>query len=438
MRKLLTLTAAAAFALVFGFAGTASALTNISIDNDSFEDPTRTDGQFTTNNIPDWDLATLSNGAPAGVFNPTSSHVTGGTVPDGSNVAYSNGRSICQTLGDTVQAETTYTLTVKVGRRLDTNFPGYDVFLRAGGTTLASKDEATGGTPAAGDFLTVTVIFDSPSAGAPVGDTLEICLDSDKTQTLFDEVGLTADPFGFSVDVAKGNVMGPYDDLGALDASASFDVASGGTVDGVVTVNQSGPDAGGIWIGLDETQRYKFEITIVNSGGSVAANGAVIIDVIPAEYDLDPGLHEDDVEDGGINGLCDGGTATCDGDALPGFVSSNGACVVEHSQPDSASKPEPPPKQPEFLTIMLDGLGNGESCTVTVYVKTDNNPGGGESPDFEPTSCRLIAAAAEHDDVDADIFDTITLNEGLKVFDPSNGERVSGPEGSLQLTCNIP
>ncbi len=198
-------------------------------------------------------------------------------------------------------------------------------------------------------------------------------------------------------------------------------------IDAGLEVNPN--DAGGIWIGLTETQRYKFTIKITNDG--TAAANVVITDVVPAEYDLDPGLHEDDVEDGVINGLCDTGMPTCDGnnDTFPGFASDSGACVVTHSQPDSAGKLNPPPNQPEFFDINVTDLAGGAMCTVTIYVKTDENPGNHDPTLFEPASCREIIT---------DLFDTITLNDGVKVFDKATGFRVSGPEGLLQLTCNIP
>ena len=60
---------------------------------------------------------------------------------------------------------------------------------------------------------------------------------------------------------------------------------------------------------------------------------------------------------------------------------------------------------------------------------TDENPGNQELTLFEPTSCREFIT---------DLIDTITLNNGVKVFDKATGFRVSGREGLLQLTCNFP
>jgi hypothetical protein len=257
------------------------------------------------------------------------------------------------------------------------------------------------------------------------------------TINLVDAVVVEATAAEDLIHIEKTLLNGPLD-----DAAAFMD-----TVDDQPGQNleMGSFDAGAIWIGLDETQRYKFMIEITNNTGS-ALNDTVGSDVVPAEFNLDPGLHEDDF-DGGIDGACPTGSGgTCDGDTdgdlglleKPGYESDSGACVVTHSQPDSASKPEPPEKQPEFFTILIDGLADAATCTITVYVMTDENPGDGESPDYEPTSCRQIAI------VDGiPINDTLTLNEGVKVFQiepanglPAHGERLFGPVSSLQLTVN--
>ena len=243
--------------------------------------------------------------------------------------------------------------------------------------------------------------------------------------------GLGADD---PIQIDKTLLEGPLD----APAAALIDEVDGQSLE------MGSNDAGAIWIELEETQRFKFEIKFTNKTGSTL-NDTAASDVVPAEFNLDPGLHEDDV-DGGINGACPTGPgATCDGDTngtpasleLPGFVSDSGFCVVTHSQPDSASKPEPPPKQPEFFTILINGLVDEAMCTITVYVMTDENPGEGNDF-FEPTSCRQIAI------VDGILInDTLTLNEGVKVFQiependlPAHGERQFGPVSSLQLTVN--
>jgi hypothetical protein len=60
--------------------------------------------------------------------------------------------SILQTLGATVQANTTYILTLSIGARADYPFTGYLAALMAGNVILASRNAATpvGGAPSSG------------------------------------------------------------------------------------------------------------------------------------------------------------------------------------------------------------------------------------------------------------------------------------------------
>jgi hypothetical protein len=64
--------------------------------------------------------------------------------------------SISQTLGATVQANTTYILRVTVGARADFPFTGYLAALMAGNVTLAAGNRAT---PAGGTFVTEEIAY---------------------------------------------------------------------------------------------------------------------------------------------------------------------------------------------------------------------------------------------------------------------------------------
>ena len=83
--------------------------------------------------IPDWTL----NGT-GGSFQPTSTYFT--SVPDGNMVAFisSTGGTISQTLGVSLLPDTTYTLSVDVGNRLDGfgSGTGFSISLDAGSTIL--------------------------------------------------------------------------------------------------------------------------------------------------------------------------------------------------------------------------------------------------------------------------------------------------------------
>ncbi|MDZ8110515.1 MAG: hypothetical protein RM338_33630 [Nostoc sp. DedQUE12a] len=86
--------------------------------------------KFNIANITDWSV--INTGNP-GVFNLSSSLFD--FVPDGVQTLYSNGATAFQTLSTVLAPKTLYTLGVSVGRRRDfTDFPGFSVELRAGGT----------------------------------------------------------------------------------------------------------------------------------------------------------------------------------------------------------------------------------------------------------------------------------------------------------------
>ena len=113
------------------------------------------------------------------------------TLPNGSQVAWSNGGTISQTLVATLQANTKYTLGAFVGRRLTEGFPGYNIALLAGTTVLASNNSAN---PTAGTFAPVTVSYSSGSSSPLFGQALRIRLTSNGIQTNFDNITLDASP----------------------------------------------------------------------------------------------------------------------------------------------------------------------------------------------------------------------------------------------------
>lgn len=124
-------------------------------------------------------------------------------MPDGDIYLYCNQAvTVSQTLAETLQPNTTYTLTVAVGWRKDLpgygypNFPGYKIELWAGGNLLAAQASATGfggsgADPAAGRWLDVAATYTSP-AGVTPGQTLQIRLYGLGIQTDYDNVRLVA------------------------------------------------------------------------------------------------------------------------------------------------------------------------------------------------------------------------------------------------------
>ena len=83
--------------------------------------------------------------------------------------------SILQTLGATVQANTTYTLKVTIGARADYPFTGYEAALLAGNVTVAIGNKAT---PVGGSFATEELTYSSGATPPQLGQPLQIFVKS--------------------------------------------------------------------------------------------------------------------------------------------------------------------------------------------------------------------------------------------------------------------
>lgn len=119
-------------------------------------------------------------------------------VPEGVNVAglgnIEVGRGVLvQTLGATLQPNTTYTLIFSVGSRADYVFAGYSAELLAGSTTLASDSSLA---PPSGTFATGRIVYSSTAANpALLGQALAIRLTGNGGgQADFDKISLDASP----------------------------------------------------------------------------------------------------------------------------------------------------------------------------------------------------------------------------------------------------
>jgi hypothetical protein len=169
----------------------------LTVANNSFETPiVTTPSGFisSTGPVEGWTFT----GAQQGFADPATGHSFGNswygpstTIPDGSQIAWSNGGTISQTLSATLQTNTVYTLGAYVGNRFSLDFPGYNIQLYAGGNLLASNNSVT---PADGTFAPVTVSYTSGISVTP-GQALEIRLTSlsgFQGQTNFDNITLDA------------------------------------------------------------------------------------------------------------------------------------------------------------------------------------------------------------------------------------------------------
>ena len=118
-------------------------------------------------------------------------------APYGAGLIFGNNGAgqLSQTLtGTTLEANTTYTLTVAVGNRNNLALPGYGIELWAGATKVASEysitQGGTGSDPADGTWSNVTATF--TSGESVVAGDLEIVLQSYGTQVNYDNVSLDA------------------------------------------------------------------------------------------------------------------------------------------------------------------------------------------------------------------------------------------------------
>jgi hypothetical protein len=172
---------------------------SIFIANNSFENPMiTTPSGFDTVSSGTSNNWTFTGGTQQGFADPTIGHSFGNSwygspanLPNGSQIAWSNGGTISQKLSATLQTNTVYTLRAFVGNRLSLNFPGYNIELLAGNTVLASDNSVT---PADGTFAPVTFSYTSGISVTP-GQQLEIRLTSLtglNAQTNFDNITLDA------------------------------------------------------------------------------------------------------------------------------------------------------------------------------------------------------------------------------------------------------
>jgi RHS repeat-associated protein len=157
------------------------------LQNSSFETYNTLDqgcacGPFNYGPIPGWTI----NGS-GGSWQPSAS--TYSSFPAGPTVIWNGGGTISQTLaGIGLQPNTTYTLSVYVGHRLDGYVNTYTVSLQAGSTVLKSVS-ASNSTITAGTFANVSLTYTTGST-VTSGD-LTIVLSSGGSQIDFDNVRLS-------------------------------------------------------------------------------------------------------------------------------------------------------------------------------------------------------------------------------------------------------
>jgi hypothetical protein len=179
---------------VFGSAAVAQPIT---VNNPGFESPVLGENGFTFG-IPSWTVT-----GAAGVFNPTGASYAG-QAPEGSNIAFltcctgpnPNSGVASQTLAAVYAADTTYTLTVRSGIRLDdpNRVANYRLVGANGNTALASQIFTA--MPTRGTFRLDTLEWDVAAGEAAIGRPITIRLlhGGGAGQWNVDDVSLVATP----------------------------------------------------------------------------------------------------------------------------------------------------------------------------------------------------------------------------------------------------
>ncbi len=188
----------------------------IAVFNSSFEIPYCAGTVDPVTCMPDNWTVNDPPGVFSGTFRPLST--AWDTIPDGVQVAFSNGGTLTQTLAASIAADTTYTLSVWVSQRWSAGSFLPEIQLLGGSTAVITMSNSNPGglTPTQNHDGTYTwedwsMSWTSPTSGPLIGQTLSIVLGShslvgiDATQTDFDNVSLTANPEpGMFVLVAGG------------------------------------------------------------------------------------------------------------------------------------------------------------------------------------------------------------------------------------------
>lgn len=184
----------------------------IPVENAGFEDPVLRDNGY-VDFAPGWDLYNPAEIFPGGIHGcvnpPTDAYPD--EAPEGENVGWvylltveeEAVLGLSQTLKATLQADTTYTLTVLVGNpdiydgllELE-GFPGYRIELRAGETVLDADDNTL--VLDDGEFGLSSIKYtagpDDPNLGLPLTIRMINLLDTLGSEVDFDDVMLTAEP----------------------------------------------------------------------------------------------------------------------------------------------------------------------------------------------------------------------------------------------------
>lgn len=209
----------------------------IAVANPSFEADVLPDFDTAAPQSDSWIVGSFNSWTvtgTGGVFNPGTTLQFPGDVPNGSNIAYSNGGTIRQTIaGATASAGETYTLSVEVGDRADAAFPGYRIELWIGGIQRAL--DSSSASPIDGTFATASLSY--TAVAADDGEAFQIRLVGTAPQATFDDVRLTYGLFGATPNVS---ISSPANNTSVVaGTSVTFTGAATDAIDGDLSASLS-------------------------------------------------------------------------------------------------------------------------------------------------------------------------------------------------------
>ncbi len=275
------------------------------------------------------------------------------------------------------------------------------------------------------DDLDVVELGDNDSYAVAVGNAGTLLADGNGTGT--DDVDVSSAGLGGFNQVR----LTATDDVDADMSGAEIDaVACINNFDfGSAHITKANLGGGTINIqskgGFNAQQFFFFKITIANPEDEDLSD-LVIQDVLPAEFDLDPVA--EDVADGGGIDACASGDGVCDGVRVTVNAADCSATGAEHTNQGKSGKSFK--LQPDIVTIDAGGLGDDESCEVTVWAMTDRKANNPKKVTWTPTECNEGSF--------------IFLNEGVEVIhtngttDPSDDFTLFVDDDQIELICTGP
>ncbi len=258
---------------------------SVSITSGGFENPSLSDGDWTSSNLGGWNLSSGTSSGWAGIWDPSNGSSLDGAA-EGDNIAYIYGDSaIEQTLSHTFDSSKDYEISFDVGLGNSEPDQEYAVNIYAGNNLIGSQ---TGTATTNGGFEEATFTIDGDAFSAYDGQSIRIQLantdNDDNDYIVFDDIEINelspassgGDDALYGGDGSDTLIGGAGNDV--LDGGAGDDIFVFGLGDGNDTA-----DGGAGWtdsVQLDSgVGTYGVDWTVSIESGSITNTGANQIDL---------------------------------------------------------------------------------------------------------------------------------------------------------------